>query len=201
MVQPKPGSKIFGPPMRGGVSFLRGGVPPFEGGGRNFLPSEMRGGRAGVVDLYVNQSVKRRARYDRTSRMDVDFAVGEEQSLTPSAVQVSGCWSIPARYASNRRVPTGILRVSAQPEMAQLVGRCPHLVAHFSPCAPRLCFDRRQLSNPWRIGISHRAVPALHSATLIAGAKLALAVLSRQQSGSGGRVNPTTNREPSSAGQ
>src|ERR1700738_730364 len=67
--------------------------------------------------------------------------------------------------------------------MAQLVGRCPHLVAHFSPCAPRLCFDRRQLSNPWRIGISHRAVPALHSATLIAGAKLALAVLSRQQSG------------------
>jgi hypothetical protein len=33
-----------------------------RGGGRNFLPSEMRGGRGGAVDLYVNQSVKRRAR-------------------------------------------------------------------------------------------------------------------------------------------
>src|SRR3981081_3052074 len=31
-----------------------------------------------------------------------------EPPLTPSDVQVSGCWSIPARYASIRRVPTGI---------------------------------------------------------------------------------------------
>src|SRR5216684_2845576 len=32
--------------------------------------------------------------------------------LTPSDVQVSGCWSIPARYASIRRVQTGIRVVS-----------------------------------------------------------------------------------------
>jgi hypothetical protein len=39
-----------------------------------------------------------------------DLSVKPDQPpLTPSAVQVSGCWSIPARYASIRRVPTGIL--------------------------------------------------------------------------------------------
>src|ERR1700738_1093897 len=35
-------------------------------------------------------------------------ATSSSPPLTPSDVQVSGYWSIPARYASIRRVPTGI---------------------------------------------------------------------------------------------
>src|ERR1700726_4273454 len=45
-----------------------------------------------------------------------------EPPLTPSDVQVSGCWPIPARYASIRRVPIEIHAVLPQPKMAQLVG-------------------------------------------------------------------------------
>src|ERR1700737_1901153 len=46
----------------------------------------------------------------------------DQPPLTPSAVHMSGCWSIPAQYASIRRVPTRILRVLLQPEDTKLVG-------------------------------------------------------------------------------
>jgi hypothetical protein len=90
------GGSVFGSPMRGGP--VKRAPPGLWMGGyrRNFLPPEMRGGRTRVC------TTPRQA---------------YRPSLTPSDVQVSGCWSIRARYASIRRVPTGILRVLPETDL------------------------------------------------------------------------------------
>jgi hypothetical protein len=65
--------------MRG----YRGGYRLLRGGSRGVLTFAVRneGGRGEMVDLYVNQSVKRRARYDRSDRTLADMAGNADQRL------------------------------------------------------------------------------------------------------------------------